>query len=664
MAETVLAKMAVEIAANSANFIKELQATRGKLNQFTTGLTDVAKNVGIAFGVKQVASFAFEVAKLSGEAEAVRIAFERLPNSTALMNDLKEATHGTVSELELMKRSVQASNFGIELEALPKLLEFAAIRAQQTGQSVDYLVDSIVTGIGRKSPLILDNLGISAVALKEKMNGVSLAAASIGDVSKAVGEIASDELQKMGSFSENTATKIARLSASWENFKVTLGNVITAGGVLSHVLETLNGLMSSLSGDGSERFKLFQKNLAESIKNDSEPAIKTMVKELNLLRNTLDTPISENFAKELIGTFKLNEQQSTRFLKIIREINGEIKNTKPVQVAKVEEVVTLESLQEKLKQLNEEFARTDINNQASLITRGKEIIQIGEQIKKLEELRKAQKANEVATPETVDAYQAALADLNKELEKTNVNDTARIRVLSAQIAAYTQAIERVEKLKNSFKDFDIIIKPPDVSGLLNPLKEIQTTVGGISFTSMSDSMSETTKRIEADLLKMSQTTKTTTSEIQKAFVDMGPLVAGAISGVAEALGNAAAGVGNFGQNILKVVANFGKQLGEILIAQGVALLAAKFALKNPYTAIAAGVALVAISSALNASVSKAHGGTFGGGSAGGSSNTSTASRFQPTSTEQRIDLSGNFKVDGRDLVLVLDNQSIAKNRLG
>ena len=35
-------------------------------------------------------------------------------------------------------------------------------------KSVDFLVNSIVTGIGRKSVLILDNLGLSAVDVNEK----------------------------------------------------------------------------------------------------------------------------------------------------------------------------------------------------------------------------------------------------------------------------------------------------------------------------------------------------------------------------------------------------------------------------------------------------------------------------------------------------------------
>src|SRR5690606_6187235 len=158
---------------------KKLAETNKGFNNFTGNLTKIAGTLGVAFGVREVANFAFEVSKLAGEAEGVSAAFERLPNSTRLQEHMKEATGGTVAELALMKRAVQASNFDISLSALPRLLEFASIRAQQTGQSVDYLVDSIITGIGRKSPLILDNLGISAVALKDKLNGVSVAAASV-----------------------------------------------------------------------------------------------------------------------------------------------------------------------------------------------------------------------------------------------------------------------------------------------------------------------------------------------------------------------------------------------------------------------------------------------------------------------------------------------------
>lgn len=66
-----------------------------------------------------------------------------VPNSITVLDDLRKATRGAASDIKLMQSALRAKNFGIPLEALPKLLEFAAVRAQQTGQSVDSLVNLI-----------------------------------------------------------------------------------------------------------------------------------------------------------------------------------------------------------------------------------------------------------------------------------------------------------------------------------------------------------------------------------------------------------------------------------------------------------------------------------------------------------------------------------------
>lgn len=246
MTNSVLAKLAVQITANSTQFNKALADSSKQLNRFQSSVTDSVKGLAAGFGAVRVAEFALDVSKLAGEAEGVKRAFDKLPNSVKVMAELKDVTRGTVSELELMKRAVTATNFGISLEALPKLLEFATVRAQQTGQSVDYLVDSIVTGIGRKSPLILDNLGISTTRLKEKFGGAALEAQNIGDVAKAVGAIAEEELSKMGSMSENAATKIARLNAEWENLKVAIGGVANGTGVLGGSVDSIVLSMRSI----------------------------------------------------------------------------------------------------------------------------------------------------------------------------------------------------------------------------------------------------------------------------------------------------------------------------------------------------------------------------------------------------------------------------------
>src|SRR5690606_9458668 len=106
------------------------------------------------------------------------------------MKELQRATAGTVDELSLMKRAVMAQNFGIPIENLGVLLEFASKRAQDTGENIDYLVNSIVMGIGRKSAMILDNLGITTTQLAEKLKSAGGEAASVADYAAAVGAIA------------------------------------------------------------------------------------------------------------------------------------------------------------------------------------------------------------------------------------------------------------------------------------------------------------------------------------------------------------------------------------------------------------------------------------------------------------------------------------------
>lgn len=216
-----------EAAARANELDKKLKSIDGALGQsgrevgsYKEKIIDSFKRIGTTiaatFAAERIIAFGKEAVLAAAAAEGVKVAFNKLDSAPALMDKLKEATKGTVSELNLMKTAVRAENFKISLEALPKLLEFAQRRAQQTGESVDYLVDSIITGIGRKSPLILDNLQLSVVDINEEFK-------KTGDYAKAVSNIAERELTKMGPVLDTTADKIARMGAMWDDFKVSAG---------------------------------------------------------------------------------------------------------------------------------------------------------------------------------------------------------------------------------------------------------------------------------------------------------------------------------------------------------------------------------------------------------------------------------------------------------
>lgn len=225
------------------SIVKQNTVATQSLSQSFASMYSAIKLIVAAGLVRELVDASLEAAKLSGNVLAVGNAFRRqIPNAEVLLHNLQKATHNTVGEMELMQRALKFQNFGADVSKLPELLEFAAVRAQQTGESVDYLVNSIVNGIGRKSLLILDNLGISATRLKAEFGGASLQAQSVGDVTAAVGRIAKEELTKMGGYAETAATKVDQITVSFERLKKEVSETATSTGLLDFYNKVIKGV--------------------------------------------------------------------------------------------------------------------------------------------------------------------------------------------------------------------------------------------------------------------------------------------------------------------------------------------------------------------------------------------------------------------------------------
>lgn len=156
--------------------------------------------------------------EMAEQADGVTKAFNAMDNPN-LLDNLRKATKGTVNDVQLMTAAVQAKDFRIPLEDLGKYLQFAQLKAQQTGQSVDYMTNSIVTGLGRKSPMILDNLGISAAEISEKTK-------ETGDFMKAVAEIVDTQLAAAGETYISAADRAAQKTVELQNAQKALGDEI------------------------------------------------------------------------------------------------------------------------------------------------------------------------------------------------------------------------------------------------------------------------------------------------------------------------------------------------------------------------------------------------------------------------------------------------------
>lgn len=170
---------------------------------------------GFKDSVKELIDGGLEMAET---ADGVTKAFKDM-DQPDLLENLRKATKNTVNDVQLMTAAVQAKDFRIPLEDLGKYLQFAQLKAQQTGQSVDYMTDSIVTGLGRKSPLILDNLGISAAEISEKTK-------ETGDFMKAVAEIVDTQLAAAGETYISAADRAAQKTVELQNAQKALGDEI------------------------------------------------------------------------------------------------------------------------------------------------------------------------------------------------------------------------------------------------------------------------------------------------------------------------------------------------------------------------------------------------------------------------------------------------------
>ena len=637
MAETILAKLAVEISAKATQFGKVLSDQEKALKGFSSGVQNVSNQlkgilgtIGVAFSAGAVANFTLEVAKLAGEAEGVRAAFDRLPNSVQLMGELKTATAGTVSELELMKRTVQASNFGIGLESLPKLLEFAAVRAQQTGQSVDYLVDSIVTGIGRKSPLILDNLGISAVRLKEQFGGAALEAQSIGDVAKAVGKIAEEELTKMGDLSENTATKIARLGASWEDLKVAIGDAANSSGAIQKTLNMLTNFANSLAGD---ELTTGINQLQSNVSHTSE-ILERFAAAGGKIDLSWQEIMARGFAGNEAGARKLEERLAGIALEqkniaiATKAIATEIDPLtglgndgiiwKPAVV--VEQVKTLTSLQEKVNELNEQFKTTDINDEKKLKNIGQEIIGITAQIDAINKLKQARK------------QESELSAFGKEQLK------------NAKQGIQTELPEQKDSAEG-IEAFPVPeISDEQVDAYMAQLKRITDARIAAGVTAV---------QAEGEIID-SQDRQIDKQAEQEAKAKQFGTTFGNI------IGSAIKGEESFADSMKRITKELLKQF--LIQALGAAISKSFQTAKNPIIGAALAAAMTGVVSAMFSKIGGS-GKTVSGGGAGSRSEGTRVTR-ERIDNRQQIELGGKFVVAGKDMQVVLSNQNVRSQRTG
>jgi hypothetical protein len=205
--------------------------------------TKVLGGVAAAYGSIMAARAAWDLAEEAAKAEDVTNAFQRMTSSAGIdyvkmMGEMKDATAGTVDEVLLMKKANQAMMLGVPVGRFGDLMKIARSAAMATGQDVGYMVESVITGLGRQSIAILDNLGIivsSEESYAKFAKSIGTTASALTDAQKKIAfsnEVLAKGLatvEKMGGEAALVAAAdpFGRLATSVQDLKIAIGKDMT-----------------------------------------------------------------------------------------------------------------------------------------------------------------------------------------------------------------------------------------------------------------------------------------------------------------------------------------------------------------------------------------------------------------------------------------------------
>lgn len=434
---------------------KEAQAALSKVKKEADGIEGSVKKLRKAFLqafaveelTRKVVQFTTEAINLARQAEGVQKAFSKL-NDPNILNQLRAATRGTVSDLELMKAAVRAQNFKIPLQQLGTYFDFARQRARDTGQSVDYLVNSIIDGIGRKSTLVLDNLGLSAVDIQTEFG-------KTGDLAEAVGNIIKREMGDAGDATDGAADSIDRYNVSIENLKVKLGEQLLP--VLGTVAEALNQIFfpstlevvkaySQLREENEKVFEQVSKGFLRLGAGIEDAA------NLDKLRQAVDLAKSTGFGlQSLVSLREEGGKTVVAFTELGERITAQREAMERVKKPVEQLGVTVKDLQEKIKQLREEQLNTNIaTSEGVQVYRDleKEIEKIEERIKSLSEQKTLNDLIEIH-PKTIESIKEATLlqrQLNLEYKSTAAQENEINGFLEKKLANQEKSNDSWEAL--------------------------------------------------------------------------------------------------------------------------------------------------------------------------------------------------------------------------
>lgn len=606
MANSVLAKMAVVISANTAALNKNIASSQNALNSFNKSITSLRselKGLAVGFGVieigKDVIQTTSNFQKFAAVLQNTLGSDSQADRALKNIKDFAAATPFSVQELTGAFVKLANQGFKPTVEELRKLGDLAS----STGKSFDQLAEAIID---------------AQTGEFERLKEFGIRASKEGD--------------KVTFTFKGVKTQVDFTSESIQRYILSLGDLAGVSGSMAKISETLGGRISNL-GDAWD-------NLMLSIGNGTAGPLSAAVESFTVLLNAMANLKNE---MELIG-------QAVSPFHDLRDVSKETLD----YLIKFGRTDTGKRLADVLKpftsQENRQFLIDyDKNFKAFVSTLQSE----GESLDDINVLwaHYVQTRIQAVKIDNEDLKQSRLAAVMKQKE------VAQAAVAAAQADAAVR--ERLSKANN--------IKGPSSgnitgAGFLFDVGAIDVASNAIAAAVAKIDTSLINNQISLD--NWGEAARQAFLNYQNSLVDFSGVAASAISGIGQALGAAISGSANFGEALLGVLGGVLVQLGEMLITAGVGVEAFKASLEslNGAVAIAAGVALVALGSAISGSIKGLGANPTSGMSSRSPSFSNNIGGLSSRGVELRIGEPITFRIQGEDLVYVLNRQEQLRGR--
>lgn len=674
------------------NFGKEVIAITAEFQKFEAVLTNtLGSNSDAQIAMLQLQEFAaktpFSVAELTES--FVKLANQGFKPTTDQLRSLGDLAASTGKSFNQLTEAIIDAQTG-EFE---RLKEFG-IRAQKQGDQVTFSFKGVKTQVD------FTNESIQKYLL------------GLGDLKGVSGA--------MGAISQTLGGKISNLGDSFDQLYVTIGN-LTQGPIVWFIdgvndmlqvsarllksqeqlekedhlkkigkeVEELSGRYNQLVEDAKKYQNLDEAeaktNAYYQLSKEFQNIIKLREKEIELISKELDL-VDDPTDKQLESQAKRFSEAKKGLELAQAQLDALEKIRNPSTEGQEQILGLLEAERKKLKEVKE--ARESATSEKAIAGYNRQIEAIQKTIERLEKLGQ--------TYGLIQQYANKIAEAEEKRQKaTTLEGVGKYNDIKEGLQEYADLLDEV-----SIKEYElskIEIKPltpiastgviVGTTAAIEILKEYQEALSLAEkqnqvFGSSFDFVGAKIKLLEDAITALLESgtyplspvieglnnqLKELRGTINQMVLDLSGPLSDMISSLAESFGELAVGaasVDDFGKAILMAMGDFVGQLGKMMIATGIARLALEQVLENPYGAIAAGAALVALGAASKAILKKGPSSSTPSISAGpqkGAGNFGSASAYLGYNS-MSVQVEGTIK--GRDINISSKKTTNADQRFG